>query len=91
MTDILCAGRIAPPLLRPTLAGRTGSRPLGAGRVALGYLLEATDANAPLAETSSESATGAAVFSTGPVSGSDMVFERGRCNRRWQRQVQQIQ
>jgi hypothetical protein len=91
MTNILRARQIAAPSLRPTLAVRTGSRTLDAGRVALGHLLKATDANAPLAETSFESATGATAFSTCPVSGPDMVFERGRCNRRWQRQVQQIQ
>jgi hypothetical protein len=91
MTNILRAGQIAPPLLQPTLAARTGSRTLCAGRIALGYSLKAPYANATLAETSFEFVTGAAVFSTCPVSGPDVVFERRRCDRRRKRQVQKIQ
>ena len=91
MTNILHAGQIAPPLLRPTLAAPTGYRTPGAGRVALGYLLKTPDANASLAQTSFEFVAGAAIFSTCPVSGPDGVFERGRCNRTRKRQLHQIQ
>jgi len=90
MTNILRAGQIAPPLLQPTLAARTGSRTPGVGRVVLGHLLEAPDANATLAETNFEFVTGAAVFSTCLVSGPDLDFERRRFNRRRKRQVQKI-
>jgi hypothetical protein len=88
MTNVLRAGQTAPPLLRLTLAARTGSRTLGAGRVALGYALKTPDANASLAQTSFGFVTGTAIFSTCPVSGPDLAFERGRCNRRRKRRMQ---
>jgi len=91
MTKTLRIGQILPPLLRPSHAARTGSPTAVAGCVSLRCLPTANEANSVPGQVSNAFVTVAADFSSGSVSGPDAVFERGRCIRRWRRQVHQLQ